>query len=141
MHETEDGYVFVTFQDGNVIFYKDSYERHCGYRSVIRGEDGRNNIQGALINPHYITSYPEKNSSRKVVAHYKIYRTIIGEIRTSRGLEQEYWEIILKKNPGKRRKIVTAYITSAPGYAIINNRIETLEYKREFKGKEKNEEK
>ncbi|MCP6720421.1 MAG: hypothetical protein KJI72_03860 [Patescibacteria group bacterium] len=134
MFKTQQGYVFETFRDGKVIFYHDSYEKHCGYRSILRGEEGRNNIQDALITPHYITSYSEMSASGRLVARYKIYRTIIREIRTSRGRELEYWEILLKKNPKNRRKIATAYITSAPEYAIINNRIEkNVEYKRQFR--------
>lgn len=135
MYETDDGYIFETFRDGRVIFFRDSYKRHSGYHGVIVGEEGRNEIQNALIYPHYITSFQEKNSAGKTISHNKKYRFIIREIKTSRRLEREYWEIILKKPLGKRMKIATAFVTSAPEYAIINDRVETLEYKREFKRK------
>lgn len=133
MYKTSQGYVFQTFRDGKVIFFHDSYKRHCGYRSVIRGEEGLNSIQETLIYPHLITSYPEINSSGRIIAHYKVYRAFVGKIRTSRGRELEYWEILLKKKPKMKRKIVTAFITSALEYAIINNRVENkTEYKRRF---------
>ena len=61
----------------------------------------------------------------------KIYRNFIGRVKTSRGYEREYWEIIINKNSKIRTKIVTAYRTSSMEYAIINNRIETkVEYKK-----------
>ena len=91
MYENEEGYVFVTFQDGNVIFYKDSYERHCGYRDAIKGPEGLENIQKALLYPHLITSYQLKNNSGKIFAHCKKYRAITKEtISTKRGNELEY---------------------------------------------------
>ena len=138
MYETKDGYVFETFRDGKVIFYRDSYERHCEYREVIRGEEGLDAIQNALISPDTITTYSDSKSDKSgenIAARYKIYRRYIQKIRTNRGQEMEYWEILLKKKGKQRRKITTAYITSALEYAIINKRIETIEYKR------KNEEK
>lgn len=127
MFESADGYVFVTFQDGNVIFYKDSYERHCGYHDVIRGEHGREALQNALPNPDYITSY-----SRKDILNVscKKYYHVIGKIKTTRGIEFEYWEIVLQKKSDARFKIVTAYTTSALKYAMINNRVEKIVYRK-----------
>lgn len=130
MFETTNGYVFQTFQDGKVIFFMDSYNRHCGYRDEIRGERGRDAIQDALIYPHYVVSYPEKNESGRITARYKKYIKIININETKRGPEFEYWEIILKKKPKTRKRIATAYITSSLKYAIINDRIEKIKYQR-----------
>ncbi len=136
MYETPEGYVFITFQDGNVIFFKDSYERHCGYREVIRGQEGRDQIQDALIQPHCITKYLRKDAiSGKTIARCKKYYYILDKTMASRGQEFVYWEIILEKKPGKNKKVTTAYITSAPEYAMINDRIEIIEYKRNYEKK------
>ncbi|MBI2888293.1 MAG: hypothetical protein HYY10_00010 [Candidatus Liptonbacteria bacterium] len=129
MYETDDGYIFATFQDGNVLFHKDSYETHCERHDAIKGVEGRESIQDALISPDFITSYPLKEYSGKVIAHCKKYRKITkGGVRTTRGEEWEYWEIILRKNLGKRKKIVSAYLTSSPKPFVINDRIEKIEY-------------
>ena len=45
--------------------------------------------------------------------------------------QRKYWEIILRKNLGKRKKIVTAYITSSLKPFIVNDRIEKIEYQKE----------
>ncbi|OGG37669.1 hypothetical protein A2110_00850 [Candidatus Jorgensenbacteria bacterium GWA1_54_12] len=130
MREVSDGYIFTTFRDGDVIFYRDNYEKHCQRHGVIRGEDGREAIQRALIYPYYITSYTE-NSGKWNVGYIKKYRTILREIKTSRGKGVEYWEIILRRRPQTRRfKIATAYIAESLWGAIINMRVEKLEYKR-----------
>ena len=127
MYEIEDGYIFVTFQDGNVTFYQDSYERHCERHDAIKGAEGRENIQNALVSPDLITSYPFRDYSGKIIAHCKKYRKITkGKVKTTRGEEWEYWEIILRKNLGKRKKIVTAYITSSLKPFIVNDRIEKM---------------
>lgn len=136
MYEAQEGYIFTTFQDGNVIFFKDSYERHCGYHEDIRGQKGREQIQHALIQPNYITKYPRKDAvSGKTISWCKKYYYIVDKIVTSRGNEFVYWEIIIEKRPGKKKKLVTAYITSAPEYAMINNRIEEIEYKKYYEKK------
>ena len=131
MYETEDGYVFATFQDGNVIFYKDSYKTHCSYHDEIRGDGGRNNIQEALINPHFISSYPFMDTSGNIVARCKKYRWVTKErYKTHRGEEWEYWEIILKKNRKSRKKIATAFRTSSLKPLVVNDRIEKIVYQR-----------
>jgi hypothetical protein len=127
MYETEDGYIFVTFQDGKVIFYKDSYKRHCSYRDSIKGEKGREAIQNALINPDFIISYTRTDLPKTIC---KKYYSITGKTKTVRGLELEYWEIILQKKPNQKLKIVTAYIASAPEYAMIDDRVEKVIYKK-----------
>ena len=126
----------MTFQDGNIIFLKDSYNRHCDRHEAIRGLDGREQIQYALLHPHCITKYFRKDiASGKVIAQCKKYYHIIDEDTTSRGRELVYWEIILVKHPGNKKKIATAYITSAPEYAMINDRIEEIKYKRRYEKK------
>ena len=127
MYEVADGYVFITFQDNKTIFYKDSYERHCSYRDSIKGEKGREAIQNALINPDYITSYTRKDLPGTLC---KKYYSITGKTKTTRGIELEYWEIILQKKPNQKLKIVTAYTASAPEYAMIDDRVESFIYKK-----------
>lgn len=133
MHETPEGYVFVTFRDGNVIFFKDSYKRHCSRHGDIQGLEGREQIQNALIQPHCITKYPRRDvASGEIISQCKKYYYIIDKTTASRGKEFVYWEIIIEKRPGKKKKLATAYITSAPEYAMINDRIEEIEYKRNY---------
>ena len=135
MHEVADGYIFITFQDGAVIFYRDSYERHCTLHSVIKGVGGREEIQKALIYPHIITTYPFKDGSGRIIANCKKYRTITntGTVKTTRGNEWEYWEVILRKNVGKRKKIVSAYLAYSPEPYLVNERIERIIFSRKIK--------
>jgi hypothetical protein len=135
MYEVPDGYIFTTFQDGKVIFYRDSYKKHCEYRNVIRGIEGRENIQKALIFPHIITTYPFRDASGRVVANCKKYRTIANRerVKTSRGNEWEYWEVILRKNISGRKKIVSAYITYSPEPFVVNDRIEKIIFSRRIR--------
>ena len=136
MREVTDGYVFTTFQDEDVIFFNDSYQRHCGYHEDIRGQEGRDQIQNALIQPHCITKYFKQDAkSGSVVAECKKYYFILDKTKTSRGEELIYWEIVLVQKIGQRKKIVTAYIESAPKYAMINDRIEEIIYNRNYEQK------
>ena len=136
MHEISDGYVFTTFQDGDVIFFNDSYERHCGYHECIRGQEGRDKIQNALIQPHRISKYFKKDAkSGEIIAECKKYYCILDKTTTHRGEEFLYWEIVLVQKIGQRKKIVAAYIESAPKYAMINDRIEEIIYNRNYEQK------
>ncbi|MEX0689817.1 MAG: hypothetical protein WD471_00885 [Candidatus Paceibacterota bacterium] len=131
MKEFKNFYRFMTFKDNEVVWYKDSYERHCEKHYEIARLEGRNDIQDALISPDIISRADQKYNNGKIKAKIKIYRKIIGIVKTSRGKEKKYWEIILKtKLKRKKFKIVTAYITTALEYAIINDRIEKIEYKK-----------
>ncbi|PIR87974.1 MAG: hypothetical protein COU10_01685 [Candidatus Harrisonbacteria bacterium CG10_big_fil_rev_8_21_14_0_10_45_28] len=107
-------------------------ERHCQYRYEIREEDGRNAMQEALTYPHLILSYTQKEFSGRITAHCRKYISIIKRIDGKKVRELLYWEIVLKRPNKARKRIATAYITSSPEYAMINNRIEKVEFQRKY---------
>ncbi len=134
MYEIKEAYIFETFQDGKVMWYKDSYERHCGYHGCIQGEDGRESVQNALIYPTVITNYDEKNSNGKITARCIKYRQIIKIDKKKKSADElRYWEVILKKIVKKKKRIATAFMTSSLDYAMINTRIEKVIYPEKYK--------
>lgn len=132
MRETPEDYLFQSFNHNRpVAFTKNNYKKHLPRHRAIAGVEGLSKIEDALLNPHVVTHYTQKdlkiNSKRKCQAFYRVLRS--KSIGNGKSL-LDYWQVIIIKNERHRRwEVATAiYEEGSLEYAMINTRIETILY-------------
>ncbi len=132
MKEFADFYSFVTFQDGDVILHKSNYRKHKIYHPEISGPQGLSDMQDTLICPDFITSHFQKNTQGRIISRNKSYYRVLKNFQERRKRFVDYWVVRLKQisqNPD-RWCITTAFMNTAPLYAMINTRVQTVIYKK-----------
>lgn len=132
MKENAHVYIFVCFRYASAIWRKENYKKHEPYHEEIVGPNGLAAIEEALTNPDVITAYSEKNTLGAVIKKTEVFYKKIAKRKTVIGKPVlDYWKVIIVWNEQFGQwEVATAFIKSTPPYAMINNRIESIVYKR-----------
>jgi len=132
MKEDEHVYIFVCFRYNSAILRKENYKKHEPYHEEIRGPKGLAAIEDTLTNPDVVTAYSDKNALGQVIKKTEVFYKKLAKRKTIVGKPiLDYWKAIIVWNEYfKQWEVATAFIKSTPPYAMINNRIESVVYKR-----------